>query len=294
MIEKVAEMLCVPPRRIKEEFRTLLVTTLGTAMYCAGTVFFVKQALLPSGGVLGVCLLLNYRLGIPLGLSNAVFNLALFVFAYKVLPKRFLVWTLYSVMMMSLFMELFEMFPKPVIDDRMLLVVVTGVIYGLAGATVFSGGGSTGGIDIISMALRQKYGIELGNASRYMNFCVILLFITSVPLVNVIYGFLLTYISSLVMNGDLRAFSQRKEAMIITNQTEVVRNYIVYTLHRGVTIFRARGGFNAQPRDVLLTLITPRQEASLKIFLREHDPTAFMRVAIASEVLGKGFQRWEE
>ena len=37
-----------------------------------------------------------------------------------------------------------------------------------------------------------------------------------------------------------------------------------------------------------------RQEILLKLFLKEHDPNAFLRLSVASEVLGKGFQKWEE
>ena len=40
---------------------------------------------------------------------------------------------------------------------------------------------------------------------------------------NAAYGFLLAYVTSLVLNGDLRAFSQRNEAMIITEGGVVVR-----------------------------------------------------------------------
>ena len=61
-----------------------------------------------------------------------------------------------------------------------------------------------------------------------------------------------------------------------------------------MTIFDARGGFNADPRHVLITLLAPRQEIQLKLFLKEHDPNAFLRLSVASEVLGKGFQKWEE
>ena len=294
MLKSLAERLHIAPDILRQELKTFVVITFGSALYCIGTVFFVKPALLPSTGVMGICLLLNYAFGVPLSVSNLVFNLALFAFAFKALPKRFSWWTLYSVAAVSFFMEVLEYFPKPVITDRMLLVIAAAVLHGIALAVVFSTGGSTGGLDIISMTLRRKYGIELGNTTMYLNFAVILMFLTIVPFENAAYGFLLAYVTSLVLNGDLRAFSQRSEAMIITDQVEVVRNYIIYTLHRGVTIFPAYGGWNGQPHDVLVTMLAPRQENALKLFLKEHDPKAFMRVSIASEVLGKGFKKWEE
>lgn len=127
-----------------------------------------------------------------------------------------------------------------------------------------------------------------------LNFAIIFLFSAIVPIESIIYGFLMSYVSSVVMNGDLRSFSSRKEAMVITTQTELVRNYIVYTLHRGVTIFNAHGGFDAAPRDVIITLLTTHQAVQLKLFLKKNDPHAFMRVSVAAEVLGKGFRNWEQ
>ena len=81
---------------------------------------------------------------------------------------------------------------------------------------------------------------------------------------------------------------------MITNSPELVRNYIVYTLHRGVTMFKAQGGWDTQSRDVLVSLLSPRQAFQLKLFLRHNDPHAFMRLAVISEVHGRGFQDWEE
>ncbi|MGN0837836.1 MAG: YitT family protein [Pyramidobacter sp.] len=281
-------------RQRREWLHTFVFITLGAALYCIGTVFFIKPAKLPNTGVTGICLFLNYLWNVPLGISNAVINGALFLFAFKFLPRRFFWWTLYTVLLMSVLMDFFDALPKPVLNDRMLLVVVAGVLHGVAMALTFSAGGSTGGTDIISMAVRRRYGIELGSITMALNFGIILLFLFIIPLENAIYGFLLAYLTSLVLNGDLRAFTERKEAMVIANNPELVRNYIVYTLHRGVTMFTAQGGWKDQKRTVLISLLSPRQAIQLKLFLKQNDPGAFMRLAVVREVLGRGFQNWED
>ena len=132
MLKSLAERLHIAPDILRQELKTFVVITFGSALYCIGTVFFVKPALLPSTGVMGICLLLNYAFGVPLSVSNLVFNLALFAFAFKALPKRFSWWTLYSVAAVSFFMEVLEYFPKPVIADRMLLVIAAAVLHGIA------------------------------------------------------------------------------------------------------------------------------------------------------------------
>lgn len=278
----------------KEWLRTLASITFGAALYCVGTVFFIKPAMLPNSGVTGIALFVNYLFNVPLGLTNAAVNGVLFIFAYRFLPRRFFWWTLYTVILMSVLMDLFDLLPKPALQDRMLQVVVASVLHGIAMAMTFSAGGSTGGTDIIAVALRRRYGIEIGSVGMYINFAIILSFLFIIPVENAVYGLLIAYLTALVLNGDLRAFAERKEAMVITNSPELVRNYIVYTLHRGVTMFKAQGGWDTQSRDVLVSLLSPRQAFQLKLFLRHNDPHAFMRLAVISEVHGRGFQDWEE
>lgn len=99
----------------------------------------------------------------------------------------------------------------------------------------------------------------------------------------------MTYIKGAVMNSDIRSFDIRKEAMIITTKVDEVKQFIMTELHRGVTIFPARGGFCDTPRDVIVTMLSPRQALYLKMFLRKTDSKAFLRLADVSEVLGRGF-----
>lgn len=294
MFEKFCERLHMQPSTLQEEIKTFITVTIGSLIYCAAIVLFVKPAKLPAAGVTGLSLMLNYVWNVPLGISTAGLNLGLFIYAYKVLPRRFFYWSAYSTAFISAAMGLMAYLPVPAIDDRMLLVIVAAVLQGASLALIFSVGASSGGFDIITMAIKRRTGMEIGSVAMGLSFAIILLFSFIVPVESVVYGLLMAYISSMVMNGDLRSFSSRKEAMIITNQTELVRNFIVYTLHRGVTIFNAHGGFDASPRDVIITLLTTHQALQLKLFLKKNDPAAFMRLSVAAEVLGNGFQKWEQ
>lgn len=292
MLDKIK--LQIKDLDFKQELKTFVVLTISAIIYALSMAFFVKPAMLPVSGIFGLCLFLNYLFGIPLSISNIAFNLLLFIFAYKFLPRRFFWWTLYGMLALSLFVDLAELLPKPVINDKMLLVVAAGVTQGMSIAIGISVGGSTGGTDIISIAVRRKYGVEPGNALMAINFCVLLMFLYIIPVESCVYGFLLTYITSLVLNGDLRAFSQKQEAMVVPSKPDIVKDYILHHLHRGVTVFKAQGGYSDLERDVFITLLSPRQASELKLFLKDKDPAAFMRISTASEVLGRGFRKWEQ
>jgi uncharacterized membrane-anchored protein YitT (DUF2179 family) len=79
---------------------------------------------------------------------------------------------------------------------------------------------------------------------------------------------------------------------VISNEPESVSNFVIKELHRGVTLLHGEGGYTKQPRKVILCLLTPRQTVELKRFLAQKDPTAFMVVSDAAEVVGKGFKSW--
>jgi uncharacterized membrane-anchored protein YitT (DUF2179 family) len=143
------------------------------------------------------------------------------------------------------------------------------------------------------MALRKRYGIEMGQFSIYINMGILALSFFVVGLESAIYGAVGLYVFGIVLDNTTRSFDRRKQAFIITHIPDEVSAYINLTLHRGVTRLDGMGGYSKQPRPVLLTLLEPRQAMQLKKFLAENDPTAFMSVVEASEVLGKGFKSWK-
>lgn len=193
----------------------------------------------------------------------------------------------------SLLLKAFEFVPVPVIGDKFMAAMVSGVIRGLGAGMVFRVGGSTGGLDIPGMALRKRYGIEMGQFSIYINMGILALSFFVVGLESAIYGAVGLYVFGIVLDNTTRSFDRRKQAFIITHIPDEVSAYINLTLHRGVTRLDGMGGYSKQPRPVLLTLLEPRQAMQLKKFLAENDPTAFMSVVEASEVLGKGFKSWK-
>lgn len=281
-----------PQNSMIEELRTGLAVTVGCVIFAITVTLFVVPARLPSAGITGISLFLNYRWGISLGLSSALLNLALFIYAWRALSKRFLYWSLYASALISVAFELTAYLPTITIRDPMLLVVVSGVLQGIAFAMVFSVGASTGGTDIITAAIKKKTGAEVGSVSMVLNTLVLALFIGTIVPEKILYGVVMNYIMSQVMNNDIRAFGARKEAMIVTKHVELVRDYIVNQLHRGVTILEGEGGYDRQKRVVMISLLTTRQALNLKMFLKNQDPTAFMRLGDVSEVLGTGFRPW--
>ena len=178
-------------------------------------------------------------------------------------------------------------------DDRFLAAVISGVLKGISGAFVLHVGGSTGGTDIIAVALRKRYGIEIGSFSMATNLIILGLSLKIVGLHSTIYGVVALYIYGVVIDNTTHSFDRRKQLFIITDTPQEVSAYINSTFNRGATLLHGEGAFTGHDRPIVMTLLDQRQVALLKDYLRQNDTKAFVSICDASEVLGKGFKSWK-
>ena len=276
----------------KGEWRAFLAITAGVSIQALAVTLFVLPNRFPDLGVTGIAVLVNYVFGLSPSWVILIFNGLLMAWAWRELSPRFVLWTAWAVVLFSLLLEAFEFLPPLPIDDKFMAAMVSGAVRGVGGGIILRVGGSTGGLDIPGMALRKRHGIEMGTFSIYINMAILALSFFVVGLESTIYGAVGLYVYGLVLDNTTRSFDRRKQALIITTIPDGVAAYIHVTLGRGVTRLDARGEYTKEPRYLLLTLLEPRQVISLKKFLAQNDPGAFMSLAEASEVLGKGFKGW--
>jgi hypothetical protein len=83
---------------------------------------------------------------------------------------------------------------------------------------------------------------------------------------------------------------QQLLALVITDKPQAVADHVLKEMKRGVTALHGRGMYTQQDREVLMVALTVTELAHLKALVKEQDPDAFVVVAPAQEVLGKGFQ----
>lgn len=278
---------------LRSEWKAFLITTLGVAINAAAVAYFIIPYKFPDLGVSGLAVLTNYAFGISPVWVIFFGNLALFVWGWKTLSPRFICFSSYYVLLFSVLLPLFQAFPLTLPDDRFLAAVISGVVRGASGALVLQVGSSGGGTDIIAVALRQKYGLEVGRFSVIVNIIILILSLGVVGLHSTIYGIVALYVYGVFVDDTTHSFDKRKQALIITNIPHEVSSFITQTFGRGTTLIRGEGGYTGQERPVLITLLDQKQVAMVKDFLRKNDPNAFVSICDVAEVLGKGFKSWK-
>lgn len=82
---------------------------------------------------------------------------------------------------------------------------------------------------------------------------------------------------------------QQLVALIITAKEEAVSKRIMTDLRRGVTSLVGKGMYTGQDRSVLICALTVTEVHNLKNAVAREDPSAFVVVSAAQEILGRGF-----
>ncbi len=270
-----------------------MLTTFGTAVVAFGIMSLTIPYRFPDSGVSGIAVLSSYAFGISPAWVVGILNLVLLLWGLRELSPRFIGWTVYCVIVLTVLLKLFEGMPYPLLNERLLVAILAGTVKGLGSGLVLRSGSSLGGTDILVVALRKRYGVEVGQFTFYINLVILGVSIFIVGLEGAIYGLVSIFANALVTDNVLRSFDRRRQVIVVSNTPHETGEFIMSELHRGVTFLHAEGGYTHQEKPALLCVLTPRQTMDLKRYLSTSDPKAFMIVSDASEVLGRGFKNWK-
>lgn len=266
----------------------ILGIALGAILAAYGIQGFIVYSGLSGGGVGGIALLLFYTFKLPIGVMTFLLNVPLFVLGWREVDKQFVFKTIWGLVVFSLFLDLFNGVQPLNFEDIFLGALYGGVISGVSSAIVFHFGGSLGGTDIIAKVIQQRYGVPMGTSTLAINGVIILvsgaILGPKVALYTLVMLFVFGRVLDLIQSGV-----PSKSITIISDQSEALVDRIMVDLGRGATFLHGRGAYSSEPKDVIICVVSLPELGRLKRAVREVDPSAFMIVQNAGEVLGKGF-----
>lgn len=170
-----------------------------------------------------------------------------------------------------------------------LELVFAVLITGAGHALIFNCRASTGGTDIIALILKKYTSWNISIALMVVDFLIACIpFFTFTAAIGM-FSVLGVFAKSFVIDRVIDNITKTKYVTIITVQPEIVKEVILQNIKRGFTKFEAYGGYTDEPRTVILTVCRRAQAVRLKARLHEADPTAFVIITDANEILGKGF-----
>ena len=73
-------------------------------------------------------------------------------------------------------------------------------------------------------------------------------------------------------------------------KAEEITPFILEGLHRGVTSFKATGGYTGEDKTVILAVCKRGEAIKIKAKINAVDPKAFVIITDTNEIIGKGFR----
>lgn len=273
----------------KELMKDILLITVGAFIYAFGVNYFFVANKLADGGLAGISVILHYLFNFNISITYLILNIPLIIMGYKLIGGQFILKTFYGTAMTSLAFRVFQNY-LGVMEDKLIASIFGGLIIGIGLGTIFVGGGSSGGSDILVKILNKYFDIPIGKAFLALDFLVLsalgLLFGKDIFMYTLVGLFISTKAIDFIQDG----LDTAKAVIIISDESEKIKDEVMKETGRGVTILNARGGYTNDTKNVLYCIVGRYEVTLVKRIVKNIDRKAFMSISEVSEVLGEGFK----
>ncbi len=278
---------------MKPEKKQLIVDylgiTLGSALTALGLTIFLIPNKIAAGGISGFATILYHLFDLPVGMMFLILNTPLFIAGVKILGLSFGTRTIYGMVSLAIFIDLFQPIVPVVTYDLLLAAIYGGVLGGLGLGLVFLSKGTTGGTDMIARLVNHFTGFSIGQGLLLADGLVVLLAGIFFNPEVALYATLTIFINSKTIDLVQEGIDFKKAAFIISQKSEEIKKGIISDLDRGVTVLKGYGGYTGEDKEVLFCIITRSEISRLKRLVYFVDRKAFITITNVHEVLGEGF-----
>lgn len=261
--------------------RDFCVITFATLIVAAAVFFFLMPSHTSVSSIAGLSIVLaNF---IPLSVATITFliNVVLLAFGFLLVGKEFGLKTVYTALLMPIFMGVFEkLFPnfESFTHDATLDVICYIVVVSVGISILFTENASSGGVDIIAKIINKYTKMDFGKASSIAGAVIALSSILVYDSKTVILSILGTYANGYVIDHFIFNRSLKRRVCISSPEHEKIREFIVNSLHSGATMYEAIGAFKLRKHIEIITIVDKNEYQKLMNFIQMTDPQAFVTV----------------
>lgn len=278
----------------KQSIIDMIIINLGLFLVAAGIHFFKVPNHFAIGGTSGIAIILKYfftnlSVGPLLYIINAVLIILGFIFVGFTFTSR----TIYSSVMLSTMVALLEkLLPleASLTGDAMLDLMFAVFLPGIGTALVFDRGTSTGGTDILAKILNKYMHMNIGMTLLLSDFVITVVAGATFGVRIGLYSILGLFIKGFLVDLIIESINLHKQVVIVSQYVEEIKVFILQNMNRSATIHDAYGAYSGVKKQVITTIVTRRQAALIRNFVREIDKDAFLSITNTSEIVGRGFR----
>ena len=257
------------------------ILTVAVAIIAAAVYFFLVPSHASVSSISGLGIVLSNFIPLPLSVITMILNVVLLLIGFVTCGKEFGVKTVYTSVMLPVFLGFFEMlFPNfgSMTDSQELDVLCYILVVSVGLSILFNRNASSGGLDIVAKIMNKYLHMELGKAMSLSGMCVALSAALVYDKKTVVLSILGTYFNGIILDHFIFDNNIKRRVCIITKKEEELRQFITRDLHSGATIYEATGAYNFEKHNEIITIVDKSEYQKLMKFINELDPKAFITV----------------
>lgn len=258
-----------------------VILTVAVAVIAAAVYFFLVPSHTSVSSISGLGIVLSNFVPLQLSAITMILNVVLLIIGFFTCGREFGVKTVYTSVMLPLFLGLFEIiFPNfgSMTDSQELDVLCYVLVVSVGLSILFNRNASSGGLDIVAKIMNKYLHMELGKAMSLSGMCVALSAALVYDKKTVVLSILGTYFNGIVLDHFIFDHNIKRRVCIITKKEEELRQFIIHDLHSGATIYEAIGAYNMEKRREIITIVDKGEYQKLMKFINQEDPKAFITV----------------
>ena len=258
-----------------------VILTVAVAIIAAAVYFFLVPSHTSVSSISGLGIVLSNFVPLQLSAITMILNVVLLIIGFFTCGREFGVKTVYTSVMLPLFLGLFEIiFPNfgSMTDSQELDVLCYILVVSVGLSILFNRNASSGGLDIVAKIMNKYLHMELGKAMSLSGMCVALSAALVYDKKTVVLSILGTYFKGIVLDHFIFDNNIKRRVCIITKKEEELRQFIIHDLHSGATIYEAIGAYNMEKRREIITIVDKGEYQKLMKFINQEDPKAFITV----------------
>lgn len=276
-----------------QKIKNFVLMNLGCLLLSAGVYFFKIPNGFATGGVTGIGSILGKLFPISPAAWIWILNIALLLLGFIFLGWRNSFKTIYCSMFYSALTYIFELLipiSAPLTNQPLLELVYAMLLTSIGSAIIFNSDASSGGTDIAALILKKFTSIDVGKALLAVDFTIALSSFFVFNTQTGLFSMLGLFSKAFLVDSVIESLNTCKYFVIITTKREEISQYIIKTLHHGVTVNDAVGEFTKDKREMIHTVCKRAEAVRLRKKIKEIDPSSFIIVTTSSEIIGRGFR----
>ncbi|MDB5015576.1 MAG: putative rane-anchored protein YitT [Mucilaginibacter sp.] len=261
--------------------------------------FALKSFLIPNkffdGGVTGISLLISELYDLKIAYVIVIANIPFIIMGAFQVNRAFAFKTIAAVIVLGLCL-LFLPYPQ-ITSDKLLVSIFGGVFMGIGVGLAIRGGCALDGIEVLALYTGKRISFTISEIILGINIIIFLVAAVKLGLPTALYSILTYYTASRTINFVIEGLEEYTGVTIISGESELIKQQLVMTLGRGITVYKGERGFLkdsfdiSQPVDIIFTVVTRLEVRRMRNLIHDIDPKAFVFTSIIKEAAGGVLKR---